>query len=124
MSNVTVRDLEAAFSRLSECCLHSPAWIPGGDADRVLCSVSLSDPYSGSRVWEDAGAHDIGSSDGRTVTVVQLIGGRFGLLSESSDYTGHGCVCSAFTGVYGTVDELLQFGVDDESAREAVRMRL
>lgn len=118
MAELTVKDLESAFGDLSRCCLHSPAWTPV-DVDRVLCSVARSYPE-----WRAAETYDIGGSDSESETVVRLKDGRYGLLSESSDYTGHGCGCGASAAAYATVNELLKLGVVDEAAREAIRAAL
>lgn len=115
-TELTVKELESAFGELARCCLHSPAWTPA-DVDRVLCSVCRHYPD-----WGDSKSYDIGGSDSESETVVRLKDGRYGLLSESSDYTGHGCSCGASAGAYDTVDELLKLGVVDEKARVAIRI--
>ena len=117
-TELTVKDLESAFSDLARCCLHSPAWTPV-DVDQVLCSACRS--YPG---WRDSETYDIGGSDSESETVVRLKDGRYGLLSESSDYTGHGCQCGASATAFATADELLKLGVVDEAAREAIRIGL
>jgi hypothetical protein len=122
---MTPKNLEFMFGQLSGCCLHQPAWTPV-DAQAVLCSVWSS--YGGS--WQDSKPvaeewdNWKGSTDAVSYTVALLKDGRYGLLSESEDYTGHGCQCSAAAGVYGSLDELLRLGVDDDDARDAIRARL
>lgn len=118
------KHLEHMFSYLQSCCLHTPVWTPA-DVDRVLCSIWSE--YSGQ--WADSTTPGEyggwkGGTESESYTVARLRDGRFGLLSESEDYTGHGCQCSAATNVYATLNDLLRFGVDSESAREAIRQRL
>jgi hypothetical protein len=114
MTELTVKELESAFSELSRCCLHSPVWTPV-DVDSVLCCLRTS--YSG---WQQCGTDRIGESDGESYTVVKLKNSTFGLLSESADYTGHGCQCGAATSAYDNVRDLLSLGVVESEARELI----
>lgn len=127
MSNpvhLTPKHLEKMFGYLQDCCLHSPVWTPV-DVDRVLCSVwaRYGPPWNDSNVPGEYGNWKDGT-DNQSYTVVLLKDGRFGLLSEDEDYTGHGCQCGAATGTYDTLDDLLRFGVDNDGAREAIGSRL
>lgn len=120
-------DLELMFQELLRCCLHQPVWTPT-DATEVLCSVWHGDDSGG---WADClpdGADGCYSwktcSESSSYTVVQLKDGGFGLLSESEDYTGHGCQCGAATSTYSSLDDVLRFGVEDLPARMAIWQRL
>lgn len=126
-TDLTPKHLEIMFRQLQGCCLHDPVWTPV-DAVRVLCSVQSD--YCGDG-WKDCTAPDAygtfkDSTDTNSYTVVRLKDSRFGLLSESEDYTGHGCQCNAATGAYDSVSDLLRLGVEEwqEGAREAIRLRL
>lgn len=126
MTQLTLKHLETMFRSLQSCCLHQPPWTPV-DAETVLCSVQ--NQYGDS--WKDStppGTDDYPSwkdgTDSASYTVARLRDGRYGLLAESEDYTGHGCQCQASAAVYDGLDELLRMGVDDDGAREAIRVRL
>lgn len=124
MTELTPKHLEVMFRQLQGCCLHTPVWTPV-DVDRVLCSVW--DSYGGS--WRDSAVPgEYGdwkdSTESESYTVVRLKDGRLGLLSESEDYTGHGCQCTAATNAYESLSDLLRLGVDNDGAREAIRLRL
>lgn len=128
MSPMTPKHLERMFRYLDGCCLHQPVWTPV-DVDQVLCSVWNGD-YDGG--WQDckppAARYEAwkGSSDSTSYTVVRLKDGRYGLLSESEDYTGHGCQCTSATDIYTSVADLLRYGVEEyqAGARDAIRARL
>lgn len=124
---ITPKDLKVMFGSLQGCCLHNPVWTPV-DAAEVLCSVWNGD---GSGGWADCKVPaEYGNwkdySDSTSYTVARLKDGRYGLLSESEDYTGHGCQCSAATNVYASVDELLRLGIEEwqSDARDAIKARL
>jgi len=116
------------FGSLQQCCLHQPAWTPV-DAAEVLCSIQSSSdhepwtdctvPADGYSSWKDA-------TESNSYTVARLKDGRYGLLAESEDYTGHGCQCDAAANVYDTLDDLLQFGVEEWQAvaRDVIRARI
>jgi hypothetical protein len=128
VSELTAKHLEVMFGQLQGCCLHTPVWTPV-DVAEVLCSVQKTDGYGD---WKDSAAFDgtYGSwkdgTDSSSYTVVRLKDGRLGLLSESEDFTGHGCQCSAATNAYGSLDDLLRLGVEEwqSDARDAIRDRL
>jgi hypothetical protein len=80
-----VTDLEGLFEDLENCCLHQPQWRPG-DVHKVL-------RWHGERS---------AAGDSFSVIIVRLKGnieepGGYGLLTQSSDYTGHGCQCDSMT---------------------------
>jgi hypothetical protein len=114
-----------AFIELRGCCLHDEQWAPddveevlvawytGGDEGGGPRLISVDD-FEGSSLdpvhlygpnWS-AQWKPSGNEDG-SIFVVSLKDGGYGLLEESEDYTGHGCQCSAFTGRYDTIEELL-----------------
>jgi hypothetical protein len=114
--------LESEFRSLEGCCLHSPVWTPA-DVEKILCCVSDGGEGWGEPTgWTAPG--NIGYTDTRSYTVVRLKGGTFGLLSESSDTTGHGCQCDAATNTFASVGDLLQFGVVEDGARTLIRQLL
>lgn len=127
MSALTANDVEQMFGYLQGCCLHAPVWTPV-DITEVLCSVWNGD---GSGGWTDSGVPgEYGSwkdsTESSSYTVVRLKDGRYGLLSESEDYTGHGCQCDAATNVYDSLDDLLRLGVEEwqSGARDAIKARI
>jgi len=126
---ITLSDLDSIFTQLTDCCLHKPTWTPG-DAVGVLASVQNDDSVwsDESGVWTDCKMDEYGNwkagTDSGSYTVVQLRDGRYGLLSESEDYTGHGCQCGAATGVYSSLRDLLLLGVIEGEARDALAARL
>lgn len=73
-------DLGTLFGALLHCCLHDPQWQPS-DVQRIIC-------WHGDR---DAG------SEASTIIIVYLKCNAYGLLVQSSSYTGHGCGCSSAT---------------------------
>jgi len=125
-TQLTAQHLEIMFGRLQGCCLHSPVWTPV-DVDAVLCSVQDSDG-----TWTDSTAPEgewgswKNGTDSSSYTVVRLKGGRYGLLSESEDYTGHGCQCDAATNAYESLSDLLRLGVEEwrGGARDAILARV
>lgn len=115
--------LKDLFRFLDGCCLHEPDWGPD-EVEEILLSV-YSDYGNKWEIGPENCAKDFGG-DSESITVVKLKdGGGFGLLAESEDYTGHGCQCSSFTGIYTSLEELLTMGVpEDGNVRELVRKEL
>lgn len=111
---MTIEELQQEFESLAGCCLHDLQWTPD-DVAEVLCTVWNGD---GSGGWKPGEKE---CSDSNSCTVVRLKDGRFGLLDEWEDYTGHGCQCGSATAVYASMRELLEMGVPDEDARTAIR---
>ena len=124
-TTLTARHLEIMFGQLQDCCLHQPAWTPAGVAE-VLCSVQNPDyeNWEDSIVPESPGGDWKDGADSSSYTVVRLHDGRYGLLAESEDYTGHGCQCDAAASIYGSLDELLKMGIPEQDARDAVSARM
>lgn len=117
---ISVKTLEGMFRTLGECCLHEPLWWPR-DVERILASIqdgpNWRDCVDEHDQWKD-------STESESYTVVLLRDGRFGLLQESEDFTGHGCVCDSATMIYPRMSELLANGVTEDSARNAIKARL
>jgi hypothetical protein len=127
-TQLTPKHLETMFGQLQGCCLHSPVWTPV-DVEKVLCSVWQGDESGGwtdSAIPEEPYGNWKTSTESGSYTVVRLKDGRLGLLSESEDYTGHGCQCSAATNAYDSLDDLLRLGIEEyqSEAREAIAARL
>lgn len=76
-----MEDLAGEFESLESCCLHEPQWRPL-DVTEVLA-------------WRFESAEGYGSTD--QVILARLKDGGFGLLTSSSDTTGHGCRCDSHT---------------------------
>ena len=125
-TTLTARHLEIMFGQLQNCCLHDPAWTPV-DVAEVLYSIQQAD-YEGG--WKDSTVPESprgdwkDGADSSSYTVVRLHDGRYGLLAESEDYTGHGCRCDAAASIYGSLDELLKMGIPEQDARDAVSARM
>lgn len=90
-------DLTAMFQTLLGCCLHNPQWTP----DQVEQEIA----------W--IGDRELGS-ESQSLVIVQLTGGQWGLLTQSEDYTGHGCQCDAMTVKAATLRDLLTHLTDHE----------
>ena len=128
MSELTAKNLEIMFGQLQACCMHTAVWTPA-DVAEVLCSVWEGD---GSGGWADCQpvAEHWGnwknSTESSSYTVARLKNGRYGLLAESEDYTGHGCQCNSSTTAYDSLHDLLRLGVEEwqSDARDAIRARL
>lgn len=79
-------DLSDMFRDLQGCCLHDPQWTPD-DVDREIAWIG--DRQTG--------------SDSSSIIVVRLKPPQgeprceYGLLTQSEDYTGHGCQCGSMT---------------------------
>lgn len=117
VARAAIRDLESAFVSLAACCLHDPLWTPA-DVESVLGSAWRGDESGG---WQRGGYGDKDAAESQSVTVVRLKDGRFGLLDESEDYTGHGCQCGASATAYASLPELQRMGVPEYGgAREAI----
>jgi hypothetical protein len=126
MSDFTAKDVELMFGSLTGCCLHNPVWTPV-DIAEVLCSVEDSGGWTDcTRPSEDAYQQWKRGTESTSYTVVRLKDGRYGLLEEGEDYTGHGCQCDASTNVYDSLDDLLRLGIEEYrcEARDAIRARI
>jgi len=109
--------LRSQFDMLESCCLHDPKWHLAQVAG-VIAAVWSGD-YS--EPWQELDlAEGKPSSDSESYTVVRLADGRFGLLAESEDYTGHGCQCGSSAVAFSTLPELLRYGVEEGEARKAI----
>ena len=98
-----VQELEEAFGWLQQCCLHEPQWRPS--------EVSHDPVWIGDQnMW----------SDGETLVVVKLDNG-WGLFSQWSDYTGHGCRCNSMTVREDNLRDLLGHLTDRELERVILR---
>jgi len=79
-------DLNDMFKDLMACCLHDPQWTPE-QVDRELAWIG--DRQTG--------------CDSSAIVIVRLkpggpaVRGDYGLLTESEDYSGHGCRCDSMT---------------------------
>lgn len=79
-------DLNDMFAELKDCCLHEPQWTPE-DVDREIAWIG--DRRTG--------------RESSSLIIVRLNRkpeqGRagYGLLTQSEDYTGHGCQCTSMT---------------------------
>ena len=102
-------DLRNTYRELAECCLHQPAWSPD-DVAVVLAAVWDGDTSAG---WERGPKQ---STESTAYTVVRLKDGRYGLLADSEDLTGHGCQCDSSALAYGSLDELLRMGIPEAEA--------
>ena len=88
--------LEGMFSSLRGCCLHDPQWLPEDVAEQL---TQLD-------TWEDW--------DSESITVVRLRPDGYGLITEWSDSSGHGCRCDAMTVREPTLGRLLAHLTDRE----------
>lgn len=89
-------DLADMFAELRGCCLHDPQWLPE-DVERIIA-------------WH--GDRQTGSESSSVVIVQLRPGGEkrqgdYGLLTQSEDYTGHGCQCGSMTVREGSLAKLL-----------------
>jgi hypothetical protein len=101
--SITDEELRETYAGLLACCLHDLQWSPD-DVAEPLCTVWQGD---GSGGWQPDAKQ---STESSAYVVVKLKDGRYGLLEDSEDYTGHGCQCGSSTAVYGSLDELLRDG--------------
>jgi hypothetical protein len=90
-----VSDLEELFKDLEQCCLHEPVWHPA-DVDRELA-------WYGDRST---------GSESSSIVIVRLKSSKpgapeYGLLTQSEDYTGHGCQCDSMTVKEASLAKLL-----------------
>lgn len=111
---IDISELREMFTCLEGCCLHSPLWRLE-DVAVVLCAIWQG---YGDR-WDDIPKY---GTDSRSVWVVRLKDSAYGLLCESEDYTGHGCMCNSYTAKYPSLPDLMQ-GLS-EGERGAVALRL
>lgn len=94
-------DLSEMFERLQGCCLHNPQWLPQDVAQEIA--------WAGDRAT---------GGDTSSIVLVALKDGRgYGLLTQSEDYTGHGCQCDSMTLREPTLRLLLGHLSDEELAR-------
>lgn len=116
--SMTIDGLRLAYDSLAACCLHDPVWSPD-DVAEVLCLVWSGDDSGGD--WKPG---EKTCTESQSYAVVRLSDGRYGLLAEGEDYTGHGCQCDSATTIHATLDELLSMGVVEDGARLAIRREL
>lgn len=78
-------DLRDMFQELLGCCLHEPQWTP--------------DDVHGIIAWNGDRQTGPESSSIIIVSLKKPDGPRdgYGLLTQSEDYTGHGCQCGSMT---------------------------
>ena len=81
-------DLSEMFADLRSCCLHDPQWLPE-DVDEELAWIG--DRQTG----PESTAIVIVRLKTRSTRLPYLF--EYGLLTESEDYTGHGCQCDSMT---------------------------
>lgn len=81
VTSIPVQEMDAIgelFRDLGKCCLHDPQWMPS-DVQRVIC-------WHGDRAADD---------EASTILIVYLRDNAYGLLVQSSSFTGHGCGCDS-----------------------------
>jgi len=98
--NTDIKHIFDVFADLEGCCLHEAQWKPI-EVDRQLA-------------WVSPGMAEPLDSDSSSLLLVQLKNGDYGLLAESSDYTGHGCQCGSYTVREPTLRELLAHCEEEE----------
>jgi hypothetical protein len=94
-----ITEVFSAFKELEGCCLHEPQWRPI-EVEKILTVVG-----------------DLLCNDADSLLIVSLKNGGYGLLAESSDYTGHGCRCGSMTARETTLYGLLIHLPEDELIR-------
>lgn len=108
-------DLLDAFDYLEDCCLHEAQFTPA-EVDSILA-------YG----WMEGGWKRelcLTGNDGQGFAVARLKNGRYGLITASADYTGHGCQCGSMTVVADTLPEIVShletytYGESDVSEHE------
>lgn len=91
-------DLSEMFEVITGCCLHDPQWKPE-DVQAELAWIG--DRQSG--------------SDSSSIVIVKLSSQpQYGLLTQSEDYTGHGCHCDSMVVREDTLRKLLGHLTDYE----------
>jgi hypothetical protein len=110
---ITVDELRSTFASLTECCLHDPQWSPD-DVAEVLAVVWEGDESGG---WQRGEKQ---ATESQAYTVVRLSDGRYGLLADSEDYTGHGCQCDSATSTFASYDDVLRLGIVEDEARTLI----
>ncbi len=58
-------------------------------------------------------------TDDRTVSLCCLKDGKFGVLEECEDYTGHGCQCSGSADIFDTLEKAMRLGLNAEDREKA-----
>lgn len=71
---------------------------------------SVQDPQDVARVIKWSGP----SSDSTEYGIFQLKTGAFGVLVESSDYTGHGCQCNSDVSIHDTLEDAIRLGLGSD----------
>jgi hypothetical protein len=105
-------DLSEILGRVEGCCLHDAQWT----RDEVDHVVAILDSDDG----------DYGETNSITIVALKPLGddspgGSYGLLTESSDTTGHGCQCDAMTAREPTLRALLGHLQEHELLRLVIR---
>lgn len=85
-----------------------------------VSAFSIADVVEACCRWKGEGSGGDGSdwsdgpkpcTDSQSYAVCKLRDGRYGVLLESEDYTGHGCQCSGSASVHDTLDDAIRFGL-------------
>jgi hypothetical protein len=93
-SNSTLEEVRDHFRMLQQCCLH------------IGSSLSAEDIVAVHGKQGD----DFGRTEASRATWVEFADGRHGVIYDSEDFTGHGCMCSSS----------LEYFDDSASARRAM----
>jgi hypothetical protein len=104
MSDLTVHEV---FGTASSCGDH-PLQIEASVLDGAETLFAAS-----SCCWAD----ECNCDETGTVALAKLVDGRYLVVAESSDYTGHGCRCDGYADIYDTLEQAVNVGLTDEARR-------
>lgn len=100
---VTIEDLATDIEYLTTCCM-GHVMFTGDDIAEILLNGQRTHGTDGyGPIY-----YGIIDTDCDTFVIVRLKNGKFGLLTASADYTGHGCQCGSMTLVKDTLPEILE----------------
>jgi hypothetical protein len=100
-----LKDLEGEFEGLRDCCLYDPQWLPSDVGEIVRWHCSSPEGYAST---EQVIIVRLGERDAYARAQA------WGLLSSSSDTTGHGCQCGTTTVRADTLHDIMRHLTDDE----------
>lgn len=103
----------------------SPTTVQECFAEANMCKGhSLLEPYPDDNTVTITGAWtDYGSGwDNESFAIGLLSDGRYLVVMESEDSSGHGCRCSGSSSVHPTLDEALRLGLEPEQRAVAEEM--
>jgi hypothetical protein len=108
MNHPTEADVQAQGDMLTGCCLKhkDENWKPG-----IVKKVIA---------WFDTASSYAYGTERSGYVVFKTSDKRFAVLSDSEDYTGHGCQCCSSLTIWDTLEEALRLGLSEDEKNKLI----